>query len=449
MTRQLERSSRASGVTKNATSKARCSRSSTATTATSCCAPRSCACCGRTGTCCAPAAHRRPTKRALTSTVWMGGVFHSMLTQGHVSINRFLSTTHSYLGLFRSHGQRVFVEIDGALAAARRAVGVRDDARRVPLDLSTCGRLIEVRSRGAQRSARADAGDRSRAGEAACACSSRITSRSTATTAARRRGSLADARASAVVVAPAAGQRRWRAAFPNGCFRIAPLGGTELERVGGDELLFADGASRDQPYVCLVTAPAARGRAAACAGSSSAESPTCRRRCASARAAALAPQLTMSAPAAGAARQRRRAHSPRSLPWFAHDALDPLPRAARARAVLGRRLGHARCLPGPVELLLALGHAEPVRDLLLRVMQRAERRRRLAAVVHVLRARARHPRRRLARRHRVLAAARARAVPARLRRRGDARRARAVLRPHGAAGRARHACGSTSSARSR
>ena len=52
-----------------------------------------------------------PDESALTSTTWMGGVFHSMLTQGHVSINRFLSTTHSYLGLFRSHGQRVFVEL--------------------------------------------------------------------------------------------------------------------------------------------------------------------------------------------------------------------------------------------------------------------------------------------------------------------------------------------------
>ena len=54
-----------------------------------------------------------PDESALTSTAWMNGVFHSMVTQGHVSINRFLSTCHTYLGLFRSHGQRVFVEIDG------------------------------------------------------------------------------------------------------------------------------------------------------------------------------------------------------------------------------------------------------------------------------------------------------------------------------------------------
>src|SRR5262249_57892994 len=51
-----------------------------------------------------------PDEASLTTTVWMGGVFHSMVTQGHVSINRFLSTTRSYLGLARSTGQRIFVE---------------------------------------------------------------------------------------------------------------------------------------------------------------------------------------------------------------------------------------------------------------------------------------------------------------------------------------------------
>src|SRR5262249_3463534 len=50
-----------------------------------------------------------PDEASLTTTVWMGGVFHSMVTQGHVSINRFLSTTRSYLGLTRSTGHRLFV----------------------------------------------------------------------------------------------------------------------------------------------------------------------------------------------------------------------------------------------------------------------------------------------------------------------------------------------------
>ena len=44
--------------------------------------------------------------------------------------------------------------------------------------------------------------------------------------------------------------------FPNGSFALTPLGSTEFQRVGGDELLFADGQSREQPYICIVTAPA-------------------------------------------------------------------------------------------------------------------------------------------------------------------------------------------------
>jgi len=43
------------------------------------------------------------------------------------------------------------------------------------------------------------------------------------------------------------------AAATRGWFRIDPEDGTAIERVGGDELLFADGRSRDQPYVVIVT----------------------------------------------------------------------------------------------------------------------------------------------------------------------------------------------------
>jgi hypothetical protein len=48
--------------------------------------------------------------------MWMAGVFNSMLTQGHVSINRFLSTTRSYLSLLRAAGQRIFVELPDGYA---------------------------------------------------------------------------------------------------------------------------------------------------------------------------------------------------------------------------------------------------------------------------------------------------------------------------------------------
>jgi hypothetical protein len=55
-----------------------------------------------------------PDEASLTTTAWMGGVFHSLLTQGHVGINRLLTAQRGYLGLFRSHGLRVFAEVGGA-----------------------------------------------------------------------------------------------------------------------------------------------------------------------------------------------------------------------------------------------------------------------------------------------------------------------------------------------
>ncbi|WP_198937874.1 hypothetical protein, partial [Pelomonas sp. KK5] len=53
--------------------------------------------------------HLTPDERALTSTCWMGGVFHSMLTQGHVKLGRMLSTQRGMLGFYRSQGLRAWI----------------------------------------------------------------------------------------------------------------------------------------------------------------------------------------------------------------------------------------------------------------------------------------------------------------------------------------------------
>ena len=226
------------------------------------------------------------------------------------------------------------------------------------------------------------------------------------------------------------------AAFPTAASASTPRAGTAIERVGGDELLFADGRSRGQPFLVLVTAPVPIGRVAHHRAARRRRPEATRGACGRApamqdarprsfwrdmtgSARAARPPAPVARAAVSGSRRAALAHARR---------LDPPPRAARPRAVLRRRLGHARRLPGTVELLLALGprRARP-RPPAARLPQ-PERGRRLAAVVHVLRARARHPPRRLARRHRVLAAARARAVPARLRRR-RAPRPRAALLP--------------------
>ena len=214
--------------------------------------------CVRTVTCSAPAAISRPMKPALTSTAWMGGIFHSMLTQGHVSINRLLSTAHSYLSLFRSHGQRVFVQVNGAWRLLdtpsafemspegcrwlyRHAAGeisVRAEAQSDPQELSL---TIEVTAGPPVR----------------CLISHHIALNGddgSVPGAARWQRDGDD-----IVVAPAPDTDIGRR-FPNGSFRIAPPTGTTFERVGGDELLFVDGRSREQPYHMCGHRPGARGR---------------------------------------------------------------------------------------------------------------------------------------------------------------------------------------------
>ena len=47
-----------------------------------------------------------PDEGALTSTAWMGGIFNSLLTQGHVGINRLLSSNRGHLSQFRALGDR-------------------------------------------------------------------------------------------------------------------------------------------------------------------------------------------------------------------------------------------------------------------------------------------------------------------------------------------------------
>ncbi len=96
---------------------------------------------------------RAPEESSLTSTVWMAGVFHSMVTQGHVSINRFLSTAHSWLGLFRSHGLRVFVRVEGRwqLLGVPSAFELRPGL--LPLDLPPRPRRPRAHERG-RRTAR-------------------------------------------------------------------------------------------------------------------------------------------------------------------------------------------------------------------------------------------------------------------------------------------------------
>jgi cellobiose phosphorylase len=303
-----------------------------------------------------------PDETALTSTAWMHGVFHSMVTQGHVSFNRFLSTTHSYLGLFRSHGQRIFVELDGAwhLLDMPSAFAMTGSACR--WIYRHAGGTIEVRAE-----AHSDPQELTVAVAVRPAKPLRFLishhialngdDGSTA-------GPVSWRTQDGAVTAAAASQTDVAKRFPKGTFELAPLDGTAFQRVGGDELLFADGRPRDQPYICIVTAPAAsagvriRGNLVPAAGAAPLRVEN---------EASLAPRLKMSAPEAGPLSQHI-ARIADIVPWFAHNAFVHYLAPRGLEQYSGGGWGTRDVAQGPVELLLALGRVEPIRDLLLRVM---------------------------------------------------------------------------------
>ena len=305
-----------------------------------------------------------PDEAALTSTCWMAGVFHSMVTQGHVSINRFLSTTHGYLGLFRSHGQRLFVEIGGGWQLLdvpsafemgpqgcrwyyRHAGGLIRVESLAPTDRHELLLSVEVLEGGAVRfllsSHVAINGDDG---------SDPVPVRYEQ-----------DGQGFFIRPIPECDVGR---RFPEGGFRLDPLPGTRIERFGGDELLFADGRSRGQPFLCLLTEPA-RSMGFRITGHLVPEPES-----------ELMPegrywsQITAGLrlyPPAGSPLAEEAARLAEILPWLAHNALVHYLSPRGLEQYSGGGWGTRDVTQGPVEMLLALGHPEPIRDLLLRVFR--------------------------------------------------------------------------------
>jgi len=298
-----------------------------------------------------------PHEAALTSTTWMAGVFHSMLTQGHASLNRCLSTVRSYLSLFRSHGLRIFVEIDDAWQLLDVPSAFMMAAEECQWFYKHRGGLIEVISACSEPYGFLLAINVRHGKPVRCLISHHIaldgddgSVRGTAFTVHE------DAN---IVVTPALssdlGQR-----FPQGRFRILTQQGTTIEAIGGDELLFLDGCTRGQPHVCIVGVISEFG------------------------GLALLPELVdppqvgtesklkyrpfTIAPAAASPLRMPVERLGQIVPWLVHNALIHYLSPRGLEQYSGGGWGTRDVSQGPVELLLALGHPEPVRDLLLRVM---------------------------------------------------------------------------------
>ncbi len=314
-----------------------------------------------------------PDEASLCSTVWMGGAFHSLVTQGHVGIGRFLSATRSYLGLFRCHGLRVFAELGGAwhqLGTPSAFEMAPDGARWIYEHAEGC---LELRSRAALDEHLLGLELEVRAG-AACRflVSLHVAVGGDDGAAPVPVRSARDASGIAVRFAAESDLGR---RFPEGSFRVEPDPGTELEQVGGDELLFADGVSREQPFLVLVTA-AARSAGLCIRGELVASgTPRGAARAQDSDAArterfwrALSGPLSLEAPRESAA-SRDVARLQEILRWFAHDAWIHYLAPRGLEQFSGGGWGTRDVCQGPVEWLLSIGRHDSVRDLLLRVFR--------------------------------------------------------------------------------
>ncbi|MFQ3577634.1 MAG: hypothetical protein SNJ52_01300, partial [Verrucomicrobiia bacterium] len=305
-----------------------------------------------------------PDEAALTSTVWMSGVFHSMVTQGHVSINRFLSTCHSYLSLFASHGQRVFIELKGAWFRLGVPSAFEMHPRECRWIYKHSKGLLEVVAKAAADQHLLDFTLRVVKGAPARFLITHHIAIN-GDNGSDARPALWKQSGEEIFITPIAESDVGRR-FPEGAFVIRMREGWRA-RLGNDEMLFEDGLSRGQPFLCLMTELTRHvglemeGRLIPSEAPGDRARPTANHR-------ELGGSLFLHPP------ERSPLASAVSrvgdiLPWFVHNALVHYLSPRGLEQYSGGGWGTRDVCQGPVELLLALGHPEPIRDLLLRVFK--------------------------------------------------------------------------------
>jgi CRISPR-associated protein Csx3 len=311
-----------------------------------------------------------PDEGCLTSTVWMAGVFHSQVTQGHASLNRLLSTRRGYLGLRRAHGLRVFVE----RTAAPDEWLLLQEPSAWAVAMDSCrwwyrhpDGLIEVVVTAPAERHELTLRVRVREG-ASCrllVCANLALGDDDGQDPFPPPLSID---ASGVTVRPPAGSAAARR-FPGGSFRLSWLEGA-LEMVERDEALFLDGRSRNLPWLTLRTPPtddlmitltadlvrdADRSLGAAKAEWSDFWP-------------GLGGCLRLVSPS-GSPLAEEVERLDAILPWFAHDALVHYLSPRGLEQYTGGAWGTRDVCQGPVSLLLAIDRTAPLRDLLTRVFR--------------------------------------------------------------------------------
>ncbi len=330
-----------------------------------------------------------PDEGSLTTTAWMAGTFHSQVTEGHVSLNRMLSTRRSYLGLRAAQGLRIFVEFPKSASGW----ALLDEPSAWVIGLDSCrwwyshdGGLIEVASTTPAESHELGLSIRVVNG---------LPVRLLICAHVALGGDdgqdpeppLLEHDGAGVTVRPAEGSTISRR-FPDGSFRFAWDPGT-IDQVCRDEALFLDGQSRDLPWVTMRTTATTDVHLALTSNLIPTADLAKQILVGLDDSSKTAPDSDLTDPdlgntakvkfwdgISGAVRLRPPANSPLAsavsrldsvLPWFTHDALVHYLSPRGLEQSTGGAWGTRDVCQGPVGLLIALGQTAPLRDLILRV----------------------------------------------------------------------------------
>ena len=343
--------------------------------------------------------HWTPDERAVASTVWMAGVFHSSLTQGHASANRCLSTQRGYLALFRGLGQRVFVDAGSGWQLLDVPSALHLAPSRATWVYQAGDRCIELVAHAAADAPEVGLRLRVTAGPPVAVLVSHHLAINSADGSDDGLGEgpvlwqpwlLADAPAQGPAGAPTGGPtvQAWHlqpsagselaGRFGAGGLRLVCQGGGAGDGHGagldvpatvqGDEALFFDGHSRRLPYVCLRWAPLRTLSISLHCTLVPADAPTPPVLGGGPQPAALHWQPPGAAAAAGKGSASLAVSQLADwLPWLAHNALVHYLTPRGLEQFSGGGWGTRDVCQGPAELLLALGRHDALRDLLCRV----------------------------------------------------------------------------------
>jgi cellobiose phosphorylase len=324
--------------------------------------------------------HLCPDDDIMSLTAWMYGVFNSHVTIGNTNFNKLLTVSRNPLNVLKSSGQRIFVRIGdryyllgmpsafemGPTSARWIYKGDRSTIIvRLWTSLQDPACFLEIAVDGPD--------------EPAFLISSAIVVGDDEL-AARPRVRI-DERHGRVELAPPP-EELMAQRYPDARFWIVAGDAGEIERIGGDELLFLDGRSRDTPFIVIETRVVKRftltltgsvlssRRASELADTYAAQSYIHGQKQDSAEESARTvlkqARLALSAPdsasAQGAGDDIARLND--ILPWFAHNALVHFTTPYGLEQFSGAAWGTRDVCQGPVEFLLATRNYPSVKQAL-------------------------------------------------------------------------------------